>query len=160
MVDYVGVTSSGGGIDKIKKDLLTLMKTDVLVGIPEDKSLREETTKANNAQLLYIHTNGSDLQGIPKRPVIEPAIKASEDKINKILGEAAKLSLEGNISQAKLKLKEAGLLGANASRAWFTDPRNNWPPNSLTTIKRKGSSKPLIDTGQMRKAITFVVREK
>jgi len=33
------------------------------------------------------------------------------------------------------------------------------PANSPVTIKRKRSSKPLIDTGEMRQAVTFKVEE-
>jgi hypothetical protein len=32
------------------------------------------------------------------------------------------------------------------------------PPNSPITIARKGSSKPLIDSGQLRQSISFEVR--
>jgi hypothetical protein len=189
VVDFVQTSSTGRGMDKVREDLLRLMKTDVLVGIPEDESLRKESNKINNAQLLYIHTNGSDLQHIPSRPVIEPAIKANQDKLNELLKEAAKLVLSGQTEQSKIKLKEAGMLGADVSREWFTDPRNGWPPNSPETILRKlekskdvslrrvvkyvkkggslskvtgleGATNPLIDTSQMRKAITFVLREK
>ena len=32
------------------------------------------------------------------------------------------------------------------------------PANAPSTIKQKGSSKPLVDTGQMRQAITYLVR--
>ena len=31
------------------------------------------------------------------------------------------------------------------------------PPNALSTIKRKGSANPLIDTGELRRAITYKV---
>jgi hypothetical protein len=31
------------------------------------------------------------------------------------------------------------------------------PPNAASTIKAKGSSNPLIDTGEMRQAVTFKV---
>jgi hypothetical protein len=34
------------------------------------------------------------------------------------------------------------------------------PPNTLATRKRKGSSKPLIASGQLRSSITYAVREK
>ena len=43
---------------------------------------------------------------------------------------------------------------------WFENPQNGWPPNSPRTIRRKGSDQPLVDTGEMRKAITYVVRDK
>ncbi|MBY6921870.1 hypothetical protein HYH30_19035, partial [Clostridium botulinum] len=43
-------------------------------------------------------------------------------------------------------------------RAWFTNPSNNWAENSAETIKRKDSDKPLIDTGELRKSITYVIK--
>jgi hypothetical protein len=42
-------------------------------------------------------------------------------------------------------------------KLWFEDSRNNWPPLAESTIKAKGSDKPLQDTGKMRDAITYVV---
>ncbi len=191
----ITTSSSGAGIDKLKKDMHDLMMLDVLVGIPEEKTSRKGTAKITNAALMYIHTNGSELRGIPRRPVIEPAIKAHSDEIQKELAKAATLALEGNKSQAKAQLKTTGLIGANAAKDWFTDPRNGWPPNSEATIVEKlykqakgsgepakiaraavryyentgnlqgitgleGMTNPLIDTGQLRKAITFVVRDK
>ena len=40
----------------------------------------------------------------------------------------------------------------------FENPKNNWPPNSPRTIAKKGSDVPLIDTGELRKSITHVIR--
>lgn len=191
----INTSSSGRGIDKLREDFNQLLKLDVLVGIPEDKAPRKGKAKINNAQLLYIHTNGSELRGIPRRPVIEPAIKAHSEEIQKELAKAASSALDGKIKQAKTQLGKAGTIGKNAAYDWFTDPRNGWPPNSEATIVEKlrkqakgrgepakiaraavayyenmgtlkgitgieGMTNPLIDTDQMRKAITFVVREK
>jgi hypothetical protein len=52
------------------------------------------------------------------------------------------------------------MLGQNIVRAWFVDPKNGWPENSPITIAAKGSDKPLIDTGELRKAITYVVGDR
>jgi hypothetical protein len=154
------VLESGRGMDQIKKDMEKLIKMDVLIGIPEDKTIRKEG-KVNNAELLYLHTNGSELQGIPKRPVIEPAINANGNKeaIIEELKESARLTLSGKYSEAVQQLNKAGMLGQNVSRLWFTDQRNGWPPNSPKTIAKKKSSRPLIDTSQLRKSIIYVVRE-
>ena len=38
--------------------------------------------------------------------------------------------------------------------------KGEWVANAESTIKRKGSSKPLIDTGRLRQSITGVVREE
>jgi hypothetical protein len=32
------------------------------------------------------------------------------------------------------------------------------PPNAPATIRAKGSSKPLIDTGEMRQSVTYQIR--
>jgi hypothetical protein len=57
-------------------------------------------------------------------------------------------------------MQRAALAGQNAARKWFTDPRNNWKPNALSTIRAKGSDKPGIDTGAMRAAIQGIVGEE
>jgi hypothetical protein len=115
----------------------------------------------NNAQLLYIQTNGSPMKHIPARPVIEPAIK---DPDNQALfmpefEAAAKAALDGKPERVDAHLRRAGLIGQNVCRAWFVNPKNGWAPNAPSTIAAKGSARPLIDTGAMRKSITFVVSE-
>lgn len=155
--------SSGGSKDplaKLKADLAKLKKAQVLVGIPEDHNARNKG-EMTNAALMYLHTHGSPRQGVPARPVIEPALAASDNKahITKALGEAAKAVLDGKPNEAHNGLENAGMLGRNAAIRWFTDPRNGWAPNSPATIAKKGSDRPLIDTGQLRRSITFVVEE-
>lgn len=108
---------------------------------------------------LYLHSKGSALFAIPPRPIIEPAINASGNKERivaqlKLAGEAA---LKGNEKEMTKQLNRAGLLAQNIVRAWFTDPRNHWAPNAPSTIQRKGSSRPNIDTGELRKSITYLV---
>ncbi|EFA29062.1 conserved hypothetical protein, partial [Haemophilus influenzae HK1212] len=36
--------------------------------------------------------------------------------------------------------------------------RGNWVANAKSTIKQKGSSKPLIDTGKMRQSVKGIVK--
>ncbi|HEY3987946.1 MAG TPA: hypothetical protein VGM02_01525 [Acidobacteriaceae bacterium] len=137
-----------------------LKKAEVLVGIPQDKSLRT-TGEVTNAQLLFIHTNGSPLRNITARPVIQPAIKAPDNakRISAELKQAAQSILEGDPDAAHQHLEKAGTLGANASKRWFTDPRNGWRGNAESTIEAKGSDKPLIDTGELRRDLTYVVKD-
>jgi hypothetical protein len=113
----------------------------------------------NLAHSLYIHSHGSPLWQIPPRPIIEPAIEAKGniEPIRDELKEAATAVLDGDKAEAVRHLKRAGMTGQNAARGWFTDSRNGWAPNAPSTIKAKGSDRPLIDTAQLRKAITYVV---
>ena len=164
-------------------DKITQIK--VYVGIPEEKAARPGEP-VNNAQLCYIHTNGSPVRKIPKRPIIEPAIDAPDNKakITMELGKAAQAVLDGNESIALNHLSEAGQYGQKAARAWFKDTRNGWPPNTDATairkLKKLGGKKarnaieeylaeessealkalstPLIDTGELRKSIVFLIK--
>ena len=111
------------------------------------------------AHSLFIHTFGSPAWAIPPRPVLEPAIKDSRETIGKKIAGAYRAAMRGDAVGAERGLELAGTVAANAARAWFENPKNKWPPNSEQTIKRKGSNRPLIDTGEMRKAITYVIRD-
>lgn len=173
----LGLTIGGTGTAKVHAGLRALNGSDALVGIPEAKAPRWKRlttlTKGgkarrtslrvqqpiNNAQLLFIHTNGSPVRGIPARPVIEPAIAQPDTaaQIAKQLAKAAVAALDGDIAGLRAGLDRAGTIGEAASKQWFTNPKNNWAPNTPGTIARKGSDKPLIDTGAMRRAITHVV---
>ena len=116
----------------------------------------------SQALALYIHTFGSPLYQVPPRPIIEPAIedKTNHKMIDAELKLAAKAALEGKKTEMKNHLRRAGMIAQNVVRAWFTNPKNNWAPNAPSTIARKGSDKPLIDTGDLRKSITYVVEVK
>jgi hypothetical protein len=145
---------------QVTKSMKALARKQVFVGIPEQTATRKKS-KINNAALLFVLSKGSPLRGIPARPVLEPAIEAKGNKepIADELGKAASAALEGNEGECDKHLKRAGMTAQNSAREWITDPRNGFAPNSPSTIRRKGSDKPLIDTGAMRKAITFVVED-
>jgi hypothetical protein len=185
----VTVVKVGGGDLALYQALSKLAKTDVLVGIPaatagdranfakQANLLKGTTSKGkrkkarlanlaigtgvNNAELLFIHTNGSPIRGIPPRPVIEPAIMANGNR-QEITGELESAA-DAMIAQEPVRvlqfLRRAGMAAATACKKWFVDPRNNWAPNAPATIRAKGSDRPLIDTGEMRKSITYVVRQ-
>ena len=166
--------------DVIQAAMKELEKASVYVGVPEDTTGRP-TGEMTNATLLAIHSKGSPLQKIPARPVIEPAIEAEDNKlkITKQLLQAAIKGIDGDEEEFLEGLAKAGMVAQNVCRAWFTDPRNGWPPNRPATVMRKlrklkGKKKkkavesylaggrvdtPLIDTGELRKSITYVVRE-
>lgn len=111
----------------------------------------------SKAYQMWLHTHGSPLWQSPPRPVIEPAIEKNKDVIAKQLRKVADAALDGQNPNAELE--KAGMLGQNIARDWFTNPENNWPPNSPRTVDQKGSDQPLIDSGELRKSIIYVVKE-
>jgi hypothetical protein len=155
----IKIEQFGPGAAEVRKRLDSVSEMEVLVGIPQEKDKRRGE-KIGNAALLYIFTNGSPLRKIPARPVIEAAITAEGNKqaIAVDLQKAAAAQLEKDPQLAIQFLRRAGTTGANVSKAWFTDARNNWAPNTASTIKRKKSERPGIDTGAMRRSITWSVR--
>lgn len=152
--------SESGDLNFLREAIRGLEGTKVYVGIPEDETIRPDDPRGEvtNAGLMYIHTNGSELRGIPARPVIEPAIEASGNKenIEDGLNSVVNARLDGDVELAKNNLEATGRMGANAAKRWFTDPRNGWAPNSARTIAAKGSERPLIDSGELRRSITYV----
>lgn len=116
----------------------------------------------NNAETLFLLTNGSPLRGQPPRPVVQPAVQAdgNREPIARELAASVKAQLEGDREGALRATQRAALAGQNAARRWFTDPRNNWAPNAPGTIRRKGSDRPGIDTGATRAAIVGIVGEE
>lgn len=155
-------------VDKVRSlvnGLRFLKENYVLVGIPQEKTDRKPEDGITNAELMFIHTNGSPINNIPARPVIEPAIKENKEKISEHFKLAFQEAMKGNKDAAFNQLKLAGMRAQNAARAWFLDDKNGWPPNSPSVAARKrkkGSTepRPLIDTGELRKSITFVVVKK
>ncbi len=146
-------------LQSVQKSIKELKKTDVLVGVPQEKTNRD-TNSITNAELLYIHTNGSPANHIPPRPVIEPAIQNSKEELGTLIKEAILKALEGDTSGAMAGMERAGTQGENVAKGWFTNPQNNWADNAESTKKQKGSSRPLIDTAQLRNSITHVVKKK
>lgn len=144
------------------KEMRSAMQGDIDQGVPYSR-----------AHQLFIHEHGSPLWQIPPRPVLLPAIASVKAQIAMVLKKAAQAALDGDAELARKRMEIAGDVASRAAKEWFTNPHNGWPPNSPVTIdgskrgkdgkkfiKGKGSDTPLIDTGAMRQAITYVVSEK
>jgi len=158
------VKENDSGLQGAVGDLLELAGLQVLVGIPEEKDSREDG-QIGNATLMYIHSNGSPINNIPARPVIEPALENDKERIGQVMGDAVKAAMDNDIDGARKHLERAGMAGQNAARDWFTNPANGFEPLLPETARRKQQrgadiERPLIDTGALRSAITYVVEDK
>lgn len=170
MDKFVEVKEKSGDAEQKIKDALQFLKdTPVYVGVPENKTVRRkedgEKVAITNAELMFIHTNGSPRNNIPARPVIEPAIEDDKERISKMFKDAGQTMINQGKDAAMKKIKLIGMRAQNVCRAWFVNPKNNWPPNSPATIaakRAKGAIKPrpLIDTGQLRRSIIYFVETK
>ncbi len=165
-----------------------LTKTQVLVGVPADTTARDDGSAITNAALMYIHENGAPEINLPARPVVYPTVKAEQPAITKHLEAAGRAALAGG--DALPIFKRLGLYMQNALRAKITDgPFVPLSPRTVAGRFRKrgagkrrqgeedyldaiagGASaaeaqaaagiKPLIDTGALRRSLTYVIRRK
>lgn len=147
-------------------DLMTalnkIINRKILVGIPMQEEQDEEgkKRKATNAQKLFWNSMGSPLKKIPSRKVLEPAIEDKLDEIGEVLNKGVLMGIIAGQEAMDKAYNRAGLMALQACINWFDNPKNNWAPNSPHTIKQKGSDSPLIDTGEMRKSITYIIEDK
>lgn len=137
--------------------LMFVRRMDILVGIPEEANAGHGAM--DNASLLYLHENGSPGGKIPARPVLQTGIHTPEfqQQAQEMYRSAFIAAFSGNTPGAKAIYERIGIQGANFVKQQFG---TIGPPLSPVTIARKGSSATLIDTSQLRNAITYVVRPK
>lgn len=143
---------------QVKKNLLDFSKLDLLVGVPQEKNKREGNSEPiTNAELMFIHTNGSPIRNIPKRPTIEPTVEENKERISEMFKKAVNKVL-ANRGDGRPDLEKIGLWTVNKIKAKFGS--DELVPNAPSTIAQKGDNNPLIDTGQLRNSITYVIRRK
>ena len=94
-------------------------------------------------------------KNIPERPffrnaneaVKKPAVDLVKKRFNPALNQLITIETAGLV----------GVLHTNTVQKSITDLRT--PANAPSTIKHKGSDNPLIDTGEMRRSVTYKVNE-
>lgn len=138
-----------------------IANNEVVVGITEESNAAREDG-VTNSQLLYLHEHGIPSHNVVPRPVLVPAISQDEvrDKISLMMKEGMKAALiDGSKDRAEVCFNKAGMLGRDACKNYITSG-DKLAPNKESTIARKGSSLPLVDTGSMLGSITYAVRRK
>lgn len=140
-----------------------LEQDQVLVGVPAAKASRQATGPINNAALAYIHNYGSPTQNIPARPFLEPGIKAGETPITEQMQRAGEAALNGDAAEVQKRLNAAGIAATSAVKSKITQgPFAPLSQSTLAARRRRGrfGTRPLIDTGQLRNSINYVVRKR
>lgn len=186
----VQVTETGeGDLKRILEALKKLSEDELLVGVSADTAGSGRGEDINNAELAYIHTNGVRSAGmkaetdkaveegtpyplalqayikehgspayrVPPRPFLEPGIEKHLDLVESGMKAALQDVLDGGDGRAQRE--RLGATMAAKVQAYFQED-NGWPPNAPSTIKKKGSAQPLVDTGALRQSITYIIRPK
>lgn len=122
------------------------------------KPIVERTGSLSNAQLASIHEFG--LSTAPARPFVRPPFMANKAAYLEILRSAyAQAMLSNNSDMFRRALALVGQKMAADIKGYVTSGPGVPPPLAASTIKAKGSTRPLVDTGQMINSVTYEVVE-
>ena len=156
------------------KRFISLHSESVLVGVPAEKTARKTGT-INNATLAYIHDNGSPANNIPARPFMRPGIDDAKEDVQNQLKIGASKVIKGDKSAMDVALNRVGLLTQASIQSKIDSgiapelKRSTLKSRASKRPNRKGAKNelqkheegnvvPLIDTGELRNSISYVIR--
>jgi len=137
------------GLRKLQKQL---KDAKVKVGLPKGTPANDE-----GESLIEIGATqefGSPSKNVPERSFVRIPLDNAKADYFKFLKRQGINILNGKTTTDDA-IEKLGVWGQTVIKKSFTN--NNWEANSETTIALKGSSRPLIDRGQLRQAITWEV---
>lgn len=137
-----------------------LTRNAVYVGIPATAPPRRGEP-ITNASIAYVQEHGSPLLHIPPRPFLRPGVADASEELADRLEDAAHLATDGNRNGVIRALHAVGLIAQAAVRRKITEgPFTALSERTLAARRARGitRTKPLIDTGQLRNAINYVIR--
>ncbi len=111
-------------------------------------------------RIFVLLEHGAPGRNIPPRPVIRPALAQESAREGAAAGlrQAMEAAREGSMEGVEEGLAAAGTAGVDAIRAYID--AGVPPPNAPATAARKGFNKPLVDTGELYHAFTWVIGRK
>lgn len=154
-------------LDEILKELGS---HQVLIGIPAETAERDGGP-ISNAAIGYILETGAPEQNLPARPFLHPGVASARDDIAKVARNTLvqALALRGSTSESARAIQnglaQMGLVAANAvCRRIDTGDFAPLAPSTIYRRQRRANAprsgeKPLVDSGQLRSAVTYVVRK-
>lgn len=142
---------------ELREKIRGIGKAYVKVGVLESAGSADAGDGLTMAELAAIHEYGAPRANIPARSFIRNTFLDSDgaESLKKFMFRTAK-----GLIQEKLDVQQAlNQLGAFAQSMIKNRIKAHIPPPlKPATVKRKGSSTPLVDTGQLINSITWEVK--
>lgn len=165
--------------------LKRLTRVNILVGVPAinatrkavDPTLREEAKAAQsagvalppqpaepitNAAIAYIAENGSPARNIPPRPFMRQGIALERLAITKQFQKAGRAALLGDLDAMDKAFHSIGLIASRGMKTAIQE--SDFVPLAPRTLaarldRGRTGTKPLLDTGQLRNSVTYVLQK-
>ena len=153
----MNVNTSVSGGNRIGQRLSELRReierrNSVYVGLPKGTGSYEDGTPI--AVIGAVHEFGSADGHIPERSFLRVPIRANSKEFAQIFKELMPQVMGGQITMFQM-LEQVGAKAAATSQEAISD--GIAPSNAQSTIDRKGSSTPLVDSGSLRQNITYII---
>lgn len=159
----VSIQDIDKGMNRIVKEIEELGKYEIAIGIFNGSG----NARDNLAERAAVHEFGvhssrnknkyENTKRIPRRSFMRPTFDDKKNYFNREIDKSLDKLIEGK-ADAKKILKSTGIMIEKEVKDKINN--GNFQRLALSTIIKKGSSKPLIDSGSMINAITFNVRTK
>lgn len=145
------VKKTADGI-KLEQTLKELAQLEVRVGFQGGEAVEE-----NGADIASVAAwNELGTAHIPSRPFIRQSVDNHEGEIIEFLESKKEDILNG--ASAEQVLTEIGIFQKDLMQAEITD--GGFAANAPSTVRKKGSSVPLIDSGRMRQSVNYQIKAK
>ncbi len=126
----------------------------VLIGLPAATGVYEDG--APIAVIAAVHEFGSADGHIPERSFLRVPLRQNVELFKKIWRAGIPKIVHDELTTHQM-MSQLGARGAAVSQEAISEGID--PANAPMTIALKGSDTPLIDTGQLRQSITFIVED-
>lgn len=136
---------------KYFRELKKMTDMEIQVGFQGDQKYEDGTSIA---QVAAINEFGAS--DIPERPFMRQSFENHEGELQAACDAAQRLVSSGG--SAEQALQQIGVIAKGLVQDEIVN--GGFAPNAESTIKKKGSEQPLIDTGTMRQSVNFVVKRR
>ena len=139
--------------EKFFKEIEKLKKLQVRVGYQQGNVVNDEGVDLLDVAMF----NELGTSTSPSRPFMAKSVDENADKINSFLKQQLVLLAQGKTTAEGI-LKAIGVFQKGLIQEKIQS--GDFEPNAPSTIKKKGSDHPLIDTGVMRQSVNFAITQK
>ena len=145
------------GYQKFQRDAERVSReAHVSIGVQATEAAKFRAFQLTNVTLAAVHEFGSRDGKIPQRSFLRATVDRERDMVSNMMKRATKRVANGSSLE-----KELGIIGekVKAEVIRTIDQSIGIQPLKKSTETRKGSTRPLIDTGQLKASITWKVEK-
>lgn len=137
--------------ERYLKEINRLVESEIRVGFQSGESSYDDGTDLV-AVAAYNEYGTSDT---PARPFMKQSFENHEQELRAACENAFKGVSSGG--SAETALKQLGVFAKGLIQEEIAS--GSFEPNKPSTIKKKGSARPLIDTGLMRQSVNYTIKK-